>query len=83
LGARAGGLALPFLRAFEAGGEPAVEAALQAIIEELRIVMLLSGCADIDALSRAPRVLGPQLSRWCQQLSLPMSPKPGQGLSRQ
>jgi isopentenyl-diphosphate delta-isomerase len=70
LGAAAAGMALPLLRAFEKGGESAVDAVLKGLIEEIRGVMLLTGSADLAALKAAPRVLGPRLLAWSEQLGL-------------
>jgi isopentenyl-diphosphate delta-isomerase len=64
LGARAVGLALPFLRAFAAGGEAAVLEAAARLGEGLRAVMALTGARRVEDLRRAPRVLGPRLARW-------------------
>lgn len=64
LGARAVGLALPFLRAFAAGGEAAVLEAGERLGEGLRAVMALTGSRRVEDLRRAPRVVGPRLARW-------------------
>lgn len=68
LGARAAGLALPLLRAFHDGGPPAVDEAVAQLLREVRAVMCLTGCPDLDALHRAPKVLGPRLRSWLDQL---------------
>lgn len=64
LGATAGGLAAPVLRAHREGGYEGVLAALTQVVDELRTVMLLTGCADIAALRRAPRVVTGALAAW-------------------
>jgi isopentenyl-diphosphate Delta-isomerase len=69
LGADAAGLALPFLRAFAAGGREQLEATVAALVEELHAVLLLTGSRTLGDLRRAPRVLGPRLQRWLEQLS--------------
>lgn len=64
LGARAVGLALPFLRAWAAGGEAAVFETAARLAEGLRAVMALTGARRVDELRSAPRVIGPALARW-------------------
>jgi isopentenyl-diphosphate delta-isomerase len=64
LGARAAGLALPFLRAFANGGESAVLESAERLAESVRAVMALTGARRVDDLPRVPRVLGPDLARW-------------------
>jgi isopentenyl-diphosphate delta-isomerase len=69
LGARAAGVARPVLKALVSGGRGAAVAYLDAMEVELRTAMLLTGSADISALSRAARVIGGDLSAWISQLS--------------
>jgi len=64
LGARLAGLALPFLRAHERGGQRAVLALAEQLAEGLRALMLLVGARTVAELSRIPRVLGPNLRLW-------------------
>lgn len=64
LGADAAGVALPMLRAFADDGASGVLAATGALVESLRSIALLCGARDLDALRRAPRVIGPDLRRW-------------------
>lgn len=64
LGAKMAGVALPFLRAFKAGGEASIEREVQRIVEQLTIVMLLTNSPNLDALSKTPKVLGPRLQAW-------------------
>ncbi len=64
LGAVAGGLAAPFLRAQREGGQQGVERKLRALVDEVRAATLLCGCAGSADLRRAPRVLGPRLRAW-------------------
>jgi isopentenyl-diphosphate delta-isomerase len=78
LGARAVGLALPFLRAYAAGGEAAVLEAGARLAEGLRAVMALTGARRIEELRRAPRVVGPALARWIgPEAASDGSPTPG------
>jgi isopentenyl-diphosphate delta-isomerase len=64
LGARAAGLALPFLRAYASGGAPAVLESAERLAESVRAVMALTGARRVEDLRRVPRVLGPELARW-------------------
>ena len=64
LGAEAVGLALPFLRAYAAGGAAGLRDEAGALTDALRAVMLLTGTRRVADLSRAPRVLGPALRGW-------------------
>lgn len=70
LGASAAGIARPILRALmSAEGRGAAMSQLDAIETELRAAMLLTGCRDLAALRRAPRVLLAPLTSWIAQLS--------------
>lgn len=64
LGASAGGMARPFLMALNEGGPDRAKAFAEEVLHELRVAMLLTGCADVAALRKAPRHLDPQLERW-------------------
>jgi len=64
LGADAVGLALPFLRAFAAGGTAEVLRAAAALVESLQSIAMLVGAPSVAALRKAPRVLGPELRAW-------------------
>ncbi len=64
LGASAGGLAAPVLKAHRAGGLDGARKFLQQVILTVRSIMLLTGSRTIADLQRAPRVLGPDLQRW-------------------
>lgn len=70
LGARAGGMAAPVLRAQRAGGEPAVRALLEQVIGSIRSVCLLAGCSSAADLARAPRHLGAPLRSYLEDLGL-------------
>jgi isopentenyl-diphosphate delta-isomerase len=64
LGAAAAGLAAPVLRAHRAGGHDAAVEFLSGVIDELRAVTLITGCASVSELRIAPRVLSPRLHDW-------------------
>ncbi len=64
LGATAGGLAAPVLKAYRAGGYDGALAFLKRLINTVRSIQLLTGSHDIAELQRCPRVLGPTLARW-------------------
>jgi isopentenyl-diphosphate delta-isomerase len=70
LGATAGGLAAPALRAHRDGGYDGAVRFLSRMIESIRTVTLLCGCASASELARAPRHLGPQLRAWLDDLGL-------------
>jgi isopentenyl-diphosphate Delta-isomerase len=72
IGATAAGIARPILRALMSSeGRAAAMSQLDAIESELRAAMLLTGCRDVAALRRAPRVVLPPLASWVSQLSSP------------
>ncbi|TVQ97054.1 MAG: type 2 isopentenyl-diphosphate Delta-isomerase [Deltaproteobacteria bacterium] len=64
LGASVASAALPWLRAAMDGGEQAALDLADHWEDALRAVCLLTGSADLDALRRAPRILGPTLRQW-------------------
>ncbi len=64
LGATAGGLAAPVLRAQREGGYEGALAFLQHVVEGVRAITFLSGCRTPAELRHAPRVLGPTLRAW-------------------
>ncbi len=68
LGAAAAGIARPVLRALTSGGRSGALALLQAVEDELRAAMLLTGSRDLAALRKAPRVLVGELPAWIAQL---------------
>jgi isopentenyl-diphosphate Delta-isomerase len=68
LGAVAGGLAAPALRAQRAGGQAGAIEFLERVIASLRTVTLLCGCRRASDLARAPRHLGPALRSWLDDL---------------
>ena len=69
LGARAGGMAAPMLRAQRAGGVDAVAEQIAQIVASIRAVALLAGCAHVHDLSRAPRHLGVPLRAFLDDLA--------------
>jgi len=66
LGAHAGGLALPFLRAFHHGGALAAEELGADLAEGIRAAMLLVGARRVADLPSVPRVIGPRLRAWLE-----------------
>jgi isopentenyl-diphosphate delta-isomerase len=70
LGASAGGLAAPVLRAQRAGGAPEARRFLEQVLRSLATVALLCGCRRALDLARAPRHLGAELGGWLDDLGL-------------
>ncbi len=68
LGARAGGMAAPMLRAQRAGGSEGVAALIAEITASIRAVCLLTGCASARDLAHAPRHLGAPLRAYLDDL---------------
>lgn len=64
LGAHAAGIARPMLQALTHHGEEGLRAYLDAVIEELRAVMLLTGTRTFHDLRDAPRVISGDLANW-------------------
>lgn len=64
LGARVAGVALPVLRAHREGGAEGARRVVERVLAGLRMAMLLTGARDLDALRRAPVVLGDSLRAW-------------------
>jgi isopentenyl-diphosphate delta-isomerase len=64
LGAAAGGLAAPVLKAHRAGGVDGARNFLRSVITTVRSLMLLTGSRTVAELQRAPMILGPDLARW-------------------
>jgi len=67
LGARLAGVAAPVLQAYFRDGEDGCRDYLAGLVAGLRRVMLLCGCADLERLHRAPRVLAEPLAGWLRQ----------------
>jgi isopentenyl-diphosphate delta-isomerase len=70
LGARAGGMAAPILRAQRAGGEDAAVQLLERLLAVIRAGLLLTGCRRPADLASAPRHLGPSLRGWLADLGI-------------
>jgi len=70
LGATAGGMAAPMLRAQREGGREAVATLIQQIIASIRAICLLSGCRSARDLANAPRHLGGPLRSYLDDLRL-------------
>jgi isopentenyl-diphosphate delta-isomerase len=70
LGATAGGLAAPMLRAQLAGGSDAVGALIDQLLATVRTVHLLTGSRTPAELARAPRHLGPNLRGFLDDLGI-------------
>lgn len=70
LGATAGGLAAPVLRAHRSGGLDGALELLERVIASIRTVTLLCGCRRTVDLARAPRHLGWDLGSWLDDLGL-------------
>ncbi|MFT3691867.1 MAG: type 2 isopentenyl-diphosphate Delta-isomerase [Kofleriaceae bacterium] len=68
LGARAGGMAQPFLVAQRAGGRAAVIEMIDRTIAAIRTVCLLTGSASPKELARAPKHLGAPLKAYLEDL---------------
>src|SRR5262245_8405621 len=70
LGAKLVGVALPVLRAYASGGTEGVEAFLNAFCDEMRVGMMLCGCARVDDLNPDRAVIGGWLLEWVEQRGL-------------
>ncbi|MBA2543473.1 MAG: type 2 isopentenyl-diphosphate Delta-isomerase [Deltaproteobacteria bacterium] len=70
LGATAGGMAAPMLRAQRAGGYDGAVREIERAIASVRSVCLLAGCARAADLARAPRHLGAPLRAFLDDLEL-------------
>ena len=64
LGASAGGIARKALQALEQTGKAGALAFFDQIESELRATMLLTGCQNLRALSKAPRLITGELRDW-------------------
>jgi isopentenyl-diphosphate delta-isomerase len=64
LGAHVAGFALPVFRAWREGGAPAAGALVGRVVAGLRTAMVLTGSRDLDALGRAPVIIGSRLRTW-------------------
>jgi isopentenyl-diphosphate delta-isomerase len=64
LGASLAGMALPWLRSAYNGGVDAAMEFGNTTLRALEVACLLTGSPNIDALRRAPRILGARLQHW-------------------
>lgn len=64
LGATAGGLAAPVLKAHRADGVPGARTFLEGVIRTVRTLMLLTASRTVSQLQHATKMLGPDLARW-------------------
>ncbi len=69
LGATAGGMAQPFLKAQRAGGEAAVIELIDRTINAIRTVCLLTGSRSPKELARAPKHLGRELQSFIEDFA--------------
>lgn len=67
LGATAGGLAAPVLRAHRDGGYDGVISFLEHVINGVRAATFLTGCRTPSELRTAPKVIGTTLKAWLEQ----------------
>src|SRR5207237_642760 len=67
LGATAGGLAAPVLRAHRDAGYERVVEFLEQVIAGVRAVVFLTGCRTPSELRTTPKVLGSTLRAWLEQ----------------
>jgi isopentenyl-diphosphate delta-isomerase len=67
LGATAGGLAAPVLRAHRAAGYDGVVQFLEGVVASVRAIVFLTGCRTPSDLRTAPKVLGSTLRAWLEQ----------------
>lgn len=70
LGARAGGMAAPMLRAQRSGGFEGARREIERVVSSIRSVCLLAGCRSASDLARAPRHLGAPLRTFLEDLDL-------------
>jgi isopentenyl-diphosphate delta-isomerase len=70
LGARAGGMAAPMLRAQRSGGADAVRATIDRVTRSIRAVCLLAGARSAADLARVPRHLGAPLRAFLDDLGI-------------
>jgi isopentenyl-diphosphate Delta-isomerase len=70
LGARAGGMAAPMLRAQRAGGADAVRDMIDRVTRAIRAVCLLTASRSAAELARAPRHLGAPLRAYLDDLGI-------------
>ena len=69
LGAVCGGVARPLLQAHAEGGRKGAAAAVDRLIQEIRIACLLTGSSDLQQLRDCPVHAGPGLRKWIPRAS--------------
>jgi isopentenyl-diphosphate delta-isomerase len=72
LGAKAVGVALPVLRAYISGGVKGLEAFLNSLFDEMRVALMLCGCASVGDLTPDRALAGGRLLEWINQRGLRM-----------
>jgi isopentenyl-diphosphate delta-isomerase len=70
LGAKVVGVALPVLRAYVSGGTDGVETFLRTFFDELRVALILCGCARVTDLKPEHAVIKGELLNWLSQRNL-------------
>lgn len=70
LGADIGGMASPFLKAFQSGGVEPVEGLINKISHELKVSMFLAGAENIEQLKKIKYILGGKTLEWKIQRGL-------------
>jgi isopentenyl-diphosphate delta-isomerase len=70
LGAQVVGVALPVLRAYVSGGVEGVEVFLRSLFDEMRVALMLCGCASIADLNVDRAVMSGRLLEWVRQRGL-------------
>ncbi len=81
LGADASALALPVLKAWRRGGEAAVKASLDELVESLRGAMALAGAPTPADLRGRYVIAGPRLPAWLEGLERAAQKEPGRSVS--
>ena len=74
LGARAGGMAAPMLRAQRASGTEGVHAMIDRVVHGIRAVCLLTGSRSAAELAKAPRHLGAPLRAFLDDFGIGQHP---------
>jgi isopentenyl-diphosphate delta-isomerase len=70
LGSKVVGVALPVLRAYVSGGVEGVEVFLRSLFDEMRVALMLCGCARIADLDVDRAVMSGRLLEWVKQRGL-------------
>jgi isopentenyl-diphosphate delta-isomerase len=67
LGARLAGMALPLIRALDAGGEEGLEKHLAAVLRELRLAVHLCGVKSSSEMAKVPTLIREPLRTWLEE----------------